>query len=78
MRIGFLTDTRSGFRKGFRISFYVHTVKTIVMEGKSRNAVEALIGILRCPIAERDGWKFDAEECSMWADELEEFLRKIQ
>ena len=46
------------------------------MEGKTRNAVEALIGILRCPIAKRDGWKFDAEECSMWADELEEFLRK--
>lgn len=45
------------------------------MEIKERNAVEALIGILRTPIAKSKGWYFDEYECSAWADELEEFLK---
>lgn len=45
---------------------------------KPKNAVEALIGILRSPIAERNGWSFDAYDCSAWADELEEFLKKTE
>ncbi len=46
--------------------------------GKKRpktNAVEALIGIFRSPIAQRAGWRFDAYDCAAWADELEEFLK---
>jgi hypothetical protein len=42
---------------------------------KPKNAVEALIGILRSPIAQRRGWSFDAYDCAAWADELEEFLK---
>lgn len=45
---------------------------------KPKNAVEALIGIFRSPIAERNGWSFDAYDCSAWADELEEFLKKTE
>jgi hypothetical protein len=44
---------------------------------KPKNAVEALIGILRSPIAQRKGWSFDAYDCSAWADELEEFLNTL-
>jgi hypothetical protein len=43
---------------------------------KPKNAVEALIGILRSPIAQRRGWSFDAYDCAAWAEELEEYLKQ--
>lgn len=42
---------------------------------KQKNAIEALIGVLRSPIAQRQGWHFSANECEMWAEELEKILK---
>jgi len=48
--------------------------KVIGPKPKKKNTVESLIGILRSPIADRKGWTFSAEECKLWAEELEKYL----
>lgn len=42
---------------------------------EKKNVVESLIGVLRSPIAQRQGWHFPAVECEMWAEELEKYLK---
>ena len=39
-----------------------------------KNVIEQMIGLLRTPIAQRKGITISADECSIWADELEKYL----
>ena len=41
---------------------------------KKKNVIEQMIGILRTPIAQRKGITISANECSIWAEELEKCL----
>ena len=43
---------------------------------KELNAVESLINIMRGPIVRRKGLCFPPDECSAWADELENYLKE--
>ena len=43
---------------------------------EKKNVIESLIGVLRSPIADRKGWSFSAEECRIWAEELEKYLKE--
>lgn len=41
---------------------------------KKKNVIEQMIGILRTPIAQRKGITISAEDCSIWAEELEKYI----
>ena len=45
---------------------------------KEKNPVEALIGMMRSPIAKRKGLLISAKDCEEWALDLEKFLSDVK
>ena len=52
-----------------------------ILTGKNvpeTNVVQQMIGILSSPIAKRNGVVIPAEDCKIWVEELERFLKEIR
>ena len=45
---------------------------------KEKNPIEALIGMMRSPIAKRKGLFISAKDCEEWALDLEKFLSDVK
>lgn len=41
--------------------------------GKEKDIVMQMVGILTTPIAQREGLKIHANDCQVWAEELEKY-----
>ena len=42
------------------------------------NAIDSIIAILTTPVAKRQGVKISAEDCKIWAEELEKEMTYIR
>ena len=55
---------------------YINLPSIIESEDKELNAVESLIEIMRSPIAKRKGVNISPEDCKIWVEELENYLKE--